>query len=99
MRYFIPKDKRHRAAFLQQEKQRFFLKCLTANTVIPNNIRISAKYGLLTLRKYGSFCKIRNRCIFTGRAGGVYRSFRLARSMICRESGFGRLSGVKKSSW
>jgi len=99
MRYLNPKDKRHRFAFLQQERRRFFLKVIASNTVIPNNIRISAKYGLLSLRKYNSFCKIRNRCIFSGRSGAVYRSFRLARSIISFESSQGRLSGVKRSSW
>jgi ribosomal protein S14 len=99
MRYLIPKDKRHRIGFARQERRRFFLKAFASNAVIPNSIRISAKYGLLTLRKYNSKCKIQNRCVFSGRSGGTYRHFRLARSIISFEGSNGRLSGVKRSSW
>jgi len=99
VKYLVPKDFHHRIAFSLIERRRLLLKAIAANSFLPDNVRLSATQGLHKLRKYGLPSKIRNRCLLSGRANAVYRPFRLARSMLYEQASFGRLSGVKRSSW
>jgi len=41
----------------------------------------------------------RNRCIFTGRARGVYRKFALGRSILRKGAMRGDIPGLTKASW
>jgi small subunit ribosomal protein S14 len=41
----------------------------------------------------------RNRCAMTGRSRGVYRKFKLSRSMLRKLAMMGLIPGIKKASW
>ena len=43
--------------------------------------------------------RVRNRCILSGRSGGVYRFCKLSRIRIRELAGKGLLVGVTKASW
>lgn len=43
--------------------------------------------------------RLRNRCQLTGRARGVYRRFKLGRSMVRKYAMMGMIPGVRKASW
>lgn len=43
--------------------------------------------------------RLRNRCRLTGRSRGVYRKFKLSRSMLRKLAMMGMVPGVRKSSW
>lgn len=43
--------------------------------------------------------RLRNRCQLTGRSRGVYRRFKLGRSMVRKYAMMGMIPGVRKASW
>ena len=55
--------------------------------------------SLQKLPKNSSPCRLRNRCIITGRPRGVYRKFKLSRIAFRELASDGKLPGVIKSSW
>ena len=44
-------------------------------------------------------CRLRNRCIITGRPRGNYRKFKLSRIAFRELANDGKLPGITKSSW
>ncbi len=55
--------------------------------------------ALQKLPKNSSPVRLKNRCMFTGRARGYYRKFGVSR-LVFREMALrGEIPGVKKSSW
>lgn len=55
--------------------------------------------GLQKLPRNSSPVRLKNRCMFTGRARSFYRKFGVSR-LVFREMALrGELPGVKKSSW
>ena len=64
----------------------------------PEN-RIDAIIKLSKLPNNSAPCRVRNRCILTGRPRGVYRKFKLSRIAFRELANEGKLPGVTKSSW
>lgn len=55
--------------------------------------------ALQKLPRNSSLVRLKNRCMFTGRARGFYRKFGVSR-LVFREMALrGEIPGVKKSSW
>ena len=61
--------------------------------------RIDAINKLSKLPKNSSPCRLRNRCIVTGRPRGNYRKFKLSRIAFRELANDGKLPGITKSSW
>ena len=61
--------------------------------------RIDAINKLSKLPKNSSPCRLRNRCIITGRPRGNYRKFKLSRIAFRELASDGKLPGITKSSW
>ncbi|NNM59541.1 MAG: 30S ribosomal protein S14 [Legionellales bacterium] len=59
---------------------------------------LQRKYDLKVPRN-ATVKRLRNRCRMTGRGRGVYRKFRLGRSMLREAAMMGLVPGVRKSSW
>ena len=59
----------------------------------PEN-RIDALNKLSKLPNNSSPCRLRNRCIITGRPRGVYRKFKLSRIAFRELANEGKLPGV-----
>jgi len=86
-------------------------KCLIARQA--KRVKLVAKYASLRkelkekgdydalqkLPKDSSPVRLKNRCMFTGRARSYYRKFGISR-LVLREMGLkGEIPGLKKSSW
>lgn len=80
-------------------KKRKMLKKIIMNKKTSPENRIDAINKLSKLPNNSSPCRLRNRCIVTGRPRGVYRKFRLSRIAFRELANEGKLPGVIKSSW
>lgn len=55
--------------------------------------------GLQKLPKNSSPTRLKNRCMFTGRARAYYRKFGVSRLVLREMALRGEIPGLKKSSW
>ena len=80
-------------------KKRLALKKIIKNKKINSEERIDAMNKLSKLPKNSAPCRLRNRCIITGRPRGNYRKFKLSRIAFRELANDGKLPGIIKSSW
>ena len=80
-------------------KKRIALKKIIKNKKTLPEERIIATHKLSKLPKNSTPCRLRNRCLITGRPRGIYRKFRLSRIAFRELANDGKLPGVTKSSW
>ena len=90
--------KRERLVKKYKEK-RLTLKKIIKNKKTNAEERIDAINKLSKLPKNSSPCRLRNRCIVTGRPRGNYRKFKLSRIAFRELANNGKLPGITKSSW
>ena len=81
------------------KKKRIMLKKLIKNKKTNPEDRIDAINKLSKLPRNSSPCRLRNRCIITGRPRGIYRKFKLSRIAFRELASDGKLPGITKSSW
>lgn len=55
--------------------------------------------ALQKLPRNSSVTRLKNRCMFTGRARGYYRKFGVSRLVLREMALRGEIPGLKKSSW
>jgi small subunit ribosomal protein S14 len=100
MKHLIAKDKRFRNLFRRSEVNFLWLQALSNNRRLPFSNRLYYQDNLNNKGvKYFSYVKLRNRCIFTGRARSVYKFFFLTRMQLRNKASFGYFKGFKKASW
>ena len=80
-------------------KKRLTLKKIIKNKKTSPEERIDSINKLSKLPKNSSPCRLRNRCIVTGRPRGNYRKFKLSRIAFRELANNGMLPGITKSSW
>ena len=80
-------------------KKRIALKKIIKNKKTSPEVRIDAINKLSKLPRNSTPCRLRNRCIVTGRARGNYRKFKLSRIAFRELASDGKLPGIIKSSW
>jgi small subunit ribosomal protein S14 len=80
-------------------KKRITLKKIIKNKKTNAEERIDAINKLTKLPKNSAPCRLRNRCIITGRPRGNYRKFKLSRIAFRELASDGKLPGITKSSW
>ena len=80
-------------------KKRISLKKIIKNKRTNPEERIDAINKLSKLPKNSLPCRLRNRCIITGRPRGIYRKFKLSRIAFRELASDGKLPGITKSSW
>jgi len=99
MKNLIERDKKKRILIKKYEKKRQAYKSIINNYKVLADVRWNASIQLSELPKNSSPVKSNNRCIITGRGKSVGRSFKISR-LVFRELGrYGKISGLKKSSW
>ena len=84
---------------LRFSKKRKLLKKIIKNKKSSPEERLDAINKLSKLPNNSSPCRLRNRCIMTGRPRGVYRKFKLSRIAFRELASEGKLPGIIKSSW
>ena len=93
------RDNHRRILAAKYELQRKLYKALAKDTTLPDEVREENRLKLSKLPRNSSFTRLRNRCIFTGRARGVYAAFRMSRIVFRDLASKGLLNGIKKASW
>lgn len=99
--YFKSKDKRVRHVAANFETKRIAFQYLLRNASLPVYLRqrlLVLKTAKLT-KGLRFTVKGRNRCVITGRAGSIFRYFRLSRITLKQFASRGFLTGLRKSSW
>ena len=90
----------HREKLVQQySKRRQRLKDDANNTALPSDERFKARLKLAELPRNSSPCRVRSRCLLTGRPRAVYRKFKLSRIALRELASAGLIPGMTKSSW
>ena len=80
-------------------KKRKVLKDIIMNKELPLDERFAAQMKLNEMPRDGSFIRVRNRCLVTGRPRGNYRKFKMSRIAFRELASTGQVPGVLKSSW
>ena len=75
------------------------LKKIIKDKNVPAEQRFAAQLKLAAMPRTSSATRIRNRCLVTGRARGVYRKFNISRIMLREMAAEGLIPGVHKASW
>ena len=75
------------------------LKKIIMNKDLPLDERFSAQMKLNGMPRDGSFIRVRNRCLVTGRPRGNYRKFKMSRIAFRELASTGQVPGILKSSW
>ena len=82
-----------------KKAKRAELKAVIMNKEIAPEERFAAQLKLAAMPRTSSATRIRNRCMITGRARGVYRKFNISRIMLREMAAEGLIPGVRKASW
>mgnify|MGYP005700778739 FL=1 len=80
-------------------KKRKALKSISMTRELPLDERFAAQMKLNEMPRDGSFIRVRNRCLVTGRPRGNYRKFKMSRIAFRELASTGQVPGVLKSSW
>nr|NP_689358.1 ribosomal protein S14 [Chaetosphaeridium globosum]AAM96622.1 ribosomal protein S14 [Chaetosphaeridium globosum] len=95
----IERDKKRRSQVLKYELKRKIYKAIWKDQNVPSNVRYAFFEKLNKLPRNSSSVRVRNRCIFTGRARSVYSTYRMSRIVFRNLASKGLLIGIKKYSW
>jgi small subunit ribosomal protein S14 len=95
----IEKDKRQRQLVDKYKTKRMKLRQKIRDKNLSFEEKLAVQRQMQELPKDSNRCRLRNRCLITGRARGVYRKFGLSRNKL-RELGMvGYIPGLRKASW
>jgi small subunit ribosomal protein S14 len=95
----VESAKRIRGKVESKKVKRAELKSVIKNKNISAEERFAAQLRLAQMPRTSSATRIRNRCMITGRARGVYRKFNISRIMLREMAAGGLIPGVRKASW
>jgi small subunit ribosomal protein S14 len=95
----IESAKRIRKTVDSKKATRARLKAVIMDKAIAPEERFAAQLKLAAMPRTSSATRIRNRCMITGRARGVYRKFNISRIMLREMASEGLIPGVSKASW
>ena len=79
--------------------KRKLLKKIIMNKELPLDERFAAQMKLNEMPRDGSYIRVRNRCLVTGRPRGNYRKFKMSRIAFRELASTGQVPGILKSSW
>lgn len=98
--FFKPKDNKRRHIISSFETKRlslqFLLRSAKLSPALKQRLVVTTSTSLS--KALTNTVKSRNRCVLTGRAGSVFRYFRLSRITLKQLASSGFLTGVRKSS-
>ncbi len=94
----VKNDRRLALAFRLKEK-RDALRKIVKSVSASDEEKALAVDNLAKMPRDSSLCRYKNRCMFTGRARGVYRKFKLSRITFRELASKGEIPGITKASW
>lgn len=95
----IDKNKKRKAKIEQYASKRAELKKTSEDVSLPAEERVKAMIKLSELPRNSSKVRYRNRCALTGRPRAYHRRLGICRVMIRELASWGKIPGLKKSSW
>lgn len=99
MQKIVQKNFKQREIFKINEKKKIILKCIYNNFFFDKSIRIKNKKKFFLFNTNSSITRIKNRCIITGRAGRVFKRFKLTRHVFKQLASKKFLPGLVKYNW
>lgn len=99
MKVLLLKDKKRRKLFEVYEEKKVIFKYLATNNNLNFNLRKEAYFNLILCPLNSSLVRIRNRCLISNRARGVFKFFKVSRSFFKSLALNGYFPGIKKASW
>lgn len=93
------KEKRRVNLFKQYAKRRSELRAIIRDQKTNLEEKFEAQKKMQALPKDSNRCRMRNRCLITGRSRGVYRRFGLSRHKLREFAMEGLIPGIRKASW
>lgn len=95
----VAKQKRREKLVKLNWDRREELKKKGKDQKLSEEERFEARIALNKMRRDTSPCRLRNRCLLTGRSRGFLRKFKLSRICFRELASMGMIPGVTKSSW
>jgi small subunit ribosomal protein S14 len=95
----IEKNKRRARLVVQFAARRARLKAISVNQALTPEERFQARLKLAVLPRNSSPCRVRNRCLLTGRPRGNYRKLKMSRIALRDLASSGKIPGMVKASW
>ena len=95
----MERNKKRRRTVVKWRERRTALKRAARDPSLSREERMEALKALQKLPRNASPCRLRNRCMLTGRANGYYRKFGLGRNKLREFAMSGDIPGLLKSSW
>ncbi len=99
MKHISIKDNFRRRSFLKKELDLNITRALSADLRLPVRYRFFFFSKLDDIYSATSKTRISKRCILSARSGSVISEFRISRMFFRELANFGKLSGIRKSSW
>ena len=95
----IERNKKRIRLYNKYKKKHDKLLKQANNKKLSADEQFQARLKLAKIPRNASKVRIRNRCLLTGRARGVYRKFKLSRIVFRELASIGHIPGITKSSW
>lgn len=95
----VERNKKRERLTKQFKLRRESLKKTLYNRALDFEERVQASIKLAALPRNSSATRIRNRCLVSGRARGVYRKFKMSRIALREMGSMGLIPGLTKASW
>ena len=95
----IVKNDRRFALASRLKEKRDNLRKIVKSVSSTDEEKALAVIQLNKMPRDSSFCRYRSRCMFTGRARGVYSKFKLSRITFREMASKGEIPGIIKASW
>lgn len=95
----MEKDKRQRKLVKKYQAKREMLREKIRDKNLSFEEKLAAQRMMQNLPKDSNRCRLRNRCLLTGRSRGVYRKFGLGRNKLRELAMDGMIPGLRKASW
>ncbi len=95
----INREKKREALIQKYAEKRAALKAIISDVNASEEDRWNAVLKLQQLPRDSSPCRLRRRCVITGRPHGNLRKFGLSRIKLREMMMRGEVPGLKKASW
>ncbi|MBP6104165.1 MAG: 30S ribosomal protein S14 [Gammaproteobacteria bacterium] len=95
----VNKDKRQRKLVSHFQVIRAALRAQIRDPNLSFEKKLLVQKKMQDLPKDSNRCRLRNRCLVTGRSRGVYRRFGLGRTKLREFAMQGLIPGIRKASW
>ncbi|MBR2141578.1 MAG: 30S ribosomal protein S14 [Rickettsiales bacterium] len=95
----IEKNKKRKEQIERFASKRAKLKQTMNDVNLTPDARVAAMIKLSEMPRNSARVRYRNRCALTGRPRAYHRYFGLSRIMLRELASWGKIPGLKKSSW